>query len=63
MNEWFKRLLEQLRNLWSQWKPVQKVIFFGIVGVSILGIVLLVTFSASPSMVPLLTTADRKSVV
>jgi flagellar M-ring protein FliF len=56
MNEWFKRLIEQLKNVWSQWKPVQKVIFFGIVGVSLLGLVLLVTFSASPSMVPLLTT-------
>ena len=56
MNEWFKRLIEQLKNVWSQWKPVQKVIFFGVIGVSLLGIVLLVTFSAAPSTVPLLTT-------
>ena len=55
MTEWFKRLIEQLKNVWSQWKPVQKVIFFGIIGVSVLGLAVLVTFSASPSMVPLLS--------
>ncbi|MFP4330366.1 MAG: flagellar basal-body MS-ring/collar protein FliF [Spirochaetaceae bacterium] len=56
MNEWFKRLIEQLKNVWSQWKPVQKVIFFGVIGVALLGIGLLITFSASPTTVPLLTT-------
>ncbi len=51
--EWFRKLIAQIKNLWSQWKPVQKVIFLSIVGVVVLGIVLLITFSAQPSRVEL----------
>ncbi|MFW6288829.1 MAG: flagellar basal-body MS-ring/collar protein FliF, partial [Spirochaetota bacterium] len=51
--EWFRKLIAQIKNLWSQWKPVQKVIFLSIVGVVIVGIVLLITFSAQPSRVEL----------
>ncbi len=54
MNDFFKRILEQLKKFWIKWTVIQKIIFFAIVGVSILGLVLLVTFSASPSMVRLI---------
>ncbi len=47
--EWFRRLIGQIKNLWGQWKPVQKVVFLSIVGVLVVGIVLLVAFSAQPS--------------
>lgn len=47
--EWFRKLVEQVRSLWSKWKPVQKIIFISIVAVAVVGIILLVTVSASPS--------------
>ncbi|HOV62975.1 MAG TPA: flagellar basal-body MS-ring/collar protein FliF [Spirochaetia bacterium] len=56
MNEWFKKVLDQIKSLWSKWTKLQKVILVSIVGAVILGIVLLVTFSRSPSMVSLLST-------
>ena len=56
MNEWLKRLLEQIKQVWGKWKPAQKGIFFGSIVVVILAIVLLVVFSSAPSMVPLIGT-------
>ncbi len=55
MNEWLKRTIERITNLWGQWKTPQKAIFFGIIGAFVLGIIMLVLFSASPAMVPLLS--------
>ncbi|MFW5769046.1 MAG: flagellar basal-body MS-ring/collar protein FliF, partial [Spirochaetota bacterium] len=57
MNEWLKRMLERIKTVWGKWSAMQKVIFFGILGGAILGLVLLIAFSASPSMVPLITTS------
>lgn len=54
MLDWLKRLASQIQGLWSKWRPVQKVVFFAITGGALLGLILLVTFSAAPSMVPLL---------
>ena len=51
--EWFRKLVGQVKNLWGQWKPVQKVVLLSIVGVVVVGIVLLVAFSAQPSRVEL----------
>ncbi|MDA3808788.1 MAG: flagellar basal-body MS-ring/collar protein FliF [Spirochaetaceae bacterium] len=56
MNDFFKRIVEQLKTFWSKWSVIQKVIFFGIVVISIVGLVMLVSFSASPSMVRLINT-------
>lgn len=53
MNEFFKSIAEQLKTFWTKWSLVQKAIFFAIVVVSIIGLVMLVRFSASPSMVRL----------
>lgn len=55
MNEFFKRLREQLGAIWSKWSTPQKIIFFAVVGAAVLGIVLLVVFSSQPSMAPLLS--------
>lgn len=59
MNEWFKRLIENIRNVWAKWKPTQKVIFFSIIGVVLLGIVLIIAFSSGPSMVPLISSTIK----
>jgi flagellar M-ring protein FliF len=54
MNEWLKKILEQLKQIWSKWTTLQKGIFFGSIAVVLLAIILLVIFSAQPSMVPLI---------
>jgi flagellar M-ring protein FliF len=55
MNEWLKRLFSQIRELWGKWSALQKVILFAVVGAAVLGLVLLVVFSAQPTMEPVLT--------
>ena len=56
MNEWLKKLVEQIKNLWGKWSATQKIILFSVVGVTVLAIILIVLFSASPSMIPLIGT-------
>ena len=55
MNEWLKRIREQLTGLWSRWNRTQKVVLFSIIGASILAIILLISLSATPAMVPLIS--------
>ncbi|MGD0723968.1 MAG: flagellar basal-body MS-ring/collar protein FliF [Spirochaetia bacterium] len=55
MNEWLKRVREQLSGLWSRWNGTQKIILFSIIGASILAVILLFALSATPAMVPLIT--------
>ena len=31
MNEWFKKLFENIKSKWQAWKPFQKAIAIGIV--------------------------------
>ena len=40
MNEWLKKVTDGLKNMWSKWKPIQKVILFGIIIVVIIVIVI-----------------------
>ncbi len=54
MNEWFKKLVEQVTALWEKWTATQKIILFSVIGIAVVAVILIVTFSASPSMVPLL---------
>jgi len=53
MNEWLKKVTGKLKDLWSKWKPVQKVIFFGIIAVIIIAIFMTVRVSSKPSTVRL----------
>ena len=54
MNEWLKKVLEQVKQLWGKWTILQKGIFFGSITVVIIAIVLLFVFSSAPSTVPLI---------
>ncbi|MFW6312685.1 MAG: flagellar basal-body MS-ring/collar protein FliF, partial [Spirochaetota bacterium] len=47
--DWLRKLIEQVKNLWGTWKPLQKIIFVSIIGVMVLGIILLLTVSAQPT--------------
>jgi len=55
MNEWLRRIREQLTGLWARWSSTQKVILFSIVAASILAIILLFALSATPAYVPLIS--------
>ena len=55
MNEWFKKFSEQIKTLWGKWSLIQKIILFAIVGVTLIGFVLLASFSSTPNMVLLIT--------
>jgi flagellar M-ring protein FliF len=56
MNEWLKKLISQISTLWGKWTLVQKMILGGIVLVAVIGIVVLFSVSAAPTMVPLIDT-------
>ncbi len=56
MNDFFKRLVDQVKGLWAKWSLVQKLILGGVILVAIIAVVLLVRVSAAPSMVKLLGT-------
>ncbi len=53
MNEWLKKVTEGAKNMWSKWKPIQKVILFGIIVIVIVVIIASVKLSAKPSTVRL----------
>ncbi len=53
MNEWLKKVMDSAKNLWSKWKPIQKVILFGIIIVVIIAIVAAARLSSKPSTVRL----------
>ncbi len=53
MNEWLKKLFLQIKELWSGWRVIQKVILIGIVAAVILALVLVSVFSSRPTTVPL----------
>ena len=55
--EWFTKMWEAVKKAWGDWSLIQKMILGGIVLAVIVGVVLLVGVSSSPSMVPLLTSA------
>lgn len=62
MNEWLKKVLTSIKNLWSKWKPVQKVILFGIIIVVIIAIVLTARISAKPAQYRILNTPITDTV-
>lgn len=53
MNEWLKKNTAKLREKWSSWKPVQKVILVAIIIVMIVAVVVMARTSSAPTGVPL----------
>ena len=53
--DWIRKIIGQIADIWRKWSIAQKVIFAAIIGVLTVGFVLLLTVSASPTLVPLLT--------
>ncbi len=57
MNNWLTNTVRQIRDLWGKWKPLQKGVFVAVLVAAVIGIVLLVNFSAAPRAVPLISRA------
>jgi flagellar M-ring protein FliF len=55
MNDFLKKIITQVNTIWGKLSLIQKIILFAVTAASIGGVVLLVSFSSSPSMVPLIT--------
>ncbi|MFP4267125.1 MAG: flagellar M-ring protein FliF, partial [Spirochaetaceae bacterium] len=55
MNEFIKKIVSQVKTVWGKLSLIQKLVLFGVTAAAVLGIVMLVSFSSSPSMVPLIT--------
>ena len=53
MNEWLKKVTAKLKELWTKWSLVQKVILFGIIVIVIVVIVATVRLSSKPTTVRL----------
>ncbi|MBN1799271.1 MAG: flagellar M-ring protein FliF [Spirochaetales bacterium] len=53
MNEWLKKIIEQIKTLWKKWSINQKIIILAVAGVSIVALILLFTLSSAPSRPPL----------
>ena len=54
MNEWFKKMSAQVKTYWGKWTIVQKGILGGAVLAAVVLVVLLFSWSAKPTLVPLL---------
>ena len=62
MNEWLKKVLTSIKDLWSKWKPIQKVILIGIIIVVIIALVLTARISAKPTQYRILNTPITDTV-
>ena len=55
MNEWFKKMLDQVKTLWSKWTLVQKLILIGSIVGAVGALVLVMVFSSAPTQVAVLS--------
>lgn len=62
MNEWLKKLVSQIKELWSKWTIIQKVILIGVIAAVIVALVLVVTLSSKTTEVPLFNVAITDEV-
>jgi flagellar M-ring protein FliF len=59
MNDFFKKIVDNIKNLWGKWSLVQKVILVGITIAVIGGIIALFGVSSSPNLVPVIDAPIR----
>ncbi len=57
MNDFIKRLFDQIKTLWGKWSLVQKLTLVGIVVAAVAGLGLITVMSAQPSRVALINSA------
>lgn len=53
MRDFFKKLFSQLAGLWQKWSATQRIVFFAVVVIAIVGSVLVLRISGAPTSVAL----------
>jgi flagellar M-ring protein FliF len=59
MNEWIRKIIAQIGNLWGKWSMVQRIILIGVAVVVVGGLVALFSVSSAPTMVPVIDAPIR----
>ncbi|MDR1287762.1 MAG: flagellar M-ring protein FliF [Treponema sp.] len=59
MNEWLKKLIGRIADLWGRWSMAQRAILVGIAVAAIGGIIALFSVSGAPTMVPVIDAPIR----
>jgi flagellar M-ring protein FliF len=59
MNDFLKRITENIKSLWGKWSMLQRVILVGIVVAVLAGIIALFGVSSSPNLVPVIDAPIR----
>jgi flagellar M-ring protein FliF len=59
MNEWIKKIIAQIKNLWGKWSLVQRIVLIGIAAAVVGGFIALFSVSAAPTLVPVIDTPIR----
>lgn len=59
MGEWLKRLFENIKKLWGTWSLAQKLVLGAIIAVVVIGLIFLLSVSASPTMTPVIDAPIR----
>ena len=55
MGNFFRKLFDSIKEIWSKWSLIQRIIFIGVILAAIAGVVVIFLFSSSPGMEPILT--------
>jgi flagellar M-ring protein FliF len=63
VNDFIKKTMENIKNIWGKWTLVQKAIFAGIIVVAIVGVIALFGISSSPSLTPVIDAPIRDPAV
>jgi flagellar M-ring protein FliF len=63
MNEFFRKIIGQITTLWGKWSLIQKIILLGILAAAVAGILVLVTVSSAPTMVPVIDAPIQDELV
>src|SRR5262245_1135940 len=65
MNDFLKKLMDQVRTLWGKWSWVQRLTLIGVAVVTVAAVILMIGLSASPSRVAIIGAAmkDQQAVL
>lgn len=59
MNEWMRRIIAQVKNLWGKWSLVQRIVLIGVAMAVIGGLAALFSVSSAPTMAPVIDAPIR----
>ncbi|MDR0474019.1 MAG: flagellar M-ring protein FliF [Treponema sp.] len=60
--DWLRKMITRITNLWGKWSAIQKLVFGGIAGLTLVGIIVMVSVSSTPTMVSVIDAPIRDEV-